>query len=72
MTILVTMASGEKSFSKLKLMKTHLRSTMSQDRLNRLATCMMSMEHVVADNIDYDHEIIDIFAKSKVRKQPFL
>ena len=68
MTIPVSVASGERSFSRLKLIKTYLRSTMSQDRLNGLA---MSIEHVVGDSIDYD-EVIDIFAKNKVRKQPFL
>jgi hypothetical protein len=34
----VTVASAERSFSKLKLLKNHLRSTMSQDRLNGLTT----------------------------------
>lgn len=33
LTIPVTVASGERSFSKLKLIKTYLRSNMSQDRL---------------------------------------
>lgn len=33
----VTVASAERSFSKLKLIKTYLRSTMSQERLNGLA-----------------------------------
>jgi hypothetical protein len=34
----VIVASAEISFSKLKLLKNYLRSTMSQDRLNGLAT----------------------------------
>jgi hypothetical protein len=33
-TVPVTVASAERSFSKLKLLKNYLRSTMSQDRLN--------------------------------------
>jgi len=37
LTIPVTVASAEISFSKLKLIKSYLRSTMSQDRLNGLA-----------------------------------
>ena len=35
-TVPVTVASAEKSFSKLKLLKNYLRSTMSQERLNSL------------------------------------
>lgn len=38
LTLPVTVSSGERSFSKLKLIKNYLRSTMTQDRLNGLAT----------------------------------
>ena len=38
----VTVASGERSFSTLKLIKTYLLSTISQERLNNLA--MLSIE----------------------------
>uniref|UniRef100_A0A3B1J2K6 DUF4371 domain-containing protein n=1 Tax=Astyanax mexicanus TaxID=7994 RepID=A0A3B1J2K6_ASTMX len=37
LTIPVTVASAERSFSKLKMIKNYLRSTMSQDRLSGLA-----------------------------------
>jgi hypothetical protein len=37
-TMPVTVASAERSFSKLKLLKNYLRSTMSQERLNGLVT----------------------------------
>jgi len=37
-TMPVTVASAERTFSKLKLLKNYLRSVMSQERLNGLAT----------------------------------
>jgi len=51
LTIPVTVASGERSFSKLKLIKTYLRSSMLQDRLNGLA--MLSIEKGVASELDW-------------------
>ena len=48
--ISVTVASAERSFSKLKLIKSYLRSTMSQERLNDLA--MLSIEKDLADKLD--------------------
>jgi hypothetical protein len=39
LTVPMSVASAEISFSKLKLLKNYLRSTMSQERLNGLAMC---------------------------------
>jgi hypothetical protein len=50
LTILVTVGSAERTFSKLKLLKNYLRSTMSQKRLNGLATC--SIDKVILANVD--------------------
>ena len=38
LTLPITVASGERSFSKLKIIKNYLRSTMTQERLSGLAT----------------------------------
>lgn len=65
LTVPVTVASGERSFSKLKLIKTYLRSTMTQDRLNRLA--VLSIENDVAASVDYAH-LLSVFASVKARK----
>ena len=46
MTLPVTAATAERSFSKLKIIKTYLRSTMSQERLDGLA--IISIEHECA------------------------
>lgn len=68
LTIPVTVASGERSFSKLKLIKTYLRSTISQSRLTNLAT--LSIENEIAENIDFDN-LIKEFADRKARKVKF-
>lgn len=65
LTVPVTVASGERSFSKLKLIKTYLRSTMRQERLTNLA--ILSIEREVAKTLDYA-TLIDDFASAKARK----
>jgi hypothetical protein len=65
----VILASAERSFSKLKLLKNYLRSTMLQERLNGLAMCCI--EKNVLDNIDLD-TIINDFASRNVRRSIFL
>jgi hAT family C-terminal dimerisation region len=51
----VTVASGERSFSTQKLIKTYLRSSMHQERLNNLA--MLSIENGIGQSLNYDDEI---------------
>lgn len=68
LTLPITVASGERSFSKLKLIKTYLRSTMSQSRLSGLAT--ISIEHQVAESLDYK-DLLHEFASIKARKVIF-
>ena len=68
MTIPVSVATAERSFSKLKLIKTYLRSTMGQERLTGLA--MLSIESERAKKLDLE-QIVDEFAERKARKVPF-
>ena len=63
-TLPVTVTSAERSFSKLKLLKTYLRSTMSQARLNGLA--LMSVNQEVSSQISFD-DAINTFAIRKSR-----
>ena len=65
LTMPVTVASGERSFSKLKLIKTYLRSTISQERLNNLA--MLSVETDITKTLDFKI-ILKLFANKKSRK----
>ena len=62
LTIPVTVASAERSFSKLKLLKSYLRSTMTQQRLNDLAT--IALESEVPEKIDYEHIIEDFISRN--------
>ena len=68
LTLPVSVASGERSFSKLKLIKSYLRSTMSQERLVGLAT--ISIESELANSIDIRRSVSE-FAKQKARKVKF-
>ncbi|XP_021828817.1 zinc finger MYM-type protein 1 [Prunus avium] len=65
LTLPVTVASAERSFSKLKLIKSYLRSTMSQERLNGLA--ILCIEKNMLENIDFE-EVIDDFASQNARR----
>ena len=68
LTVPVTVASAERSFSKLKLIKSYLRSTMSQERLSGLG--IISIEKELLEEIDYK-TIIHNFASQKARKIDF-
>ncbi len=66
LTICVSLASCEKSFPKLKLIKNYLRSTMSQARLNSLA--IISIEYERAKNVTFE-DVIDRYADGKARRK---
>jgi hypothetical protein len=63
--MMVSNASGERSFSKLGIVKGDLRSSMGQERLSMLA--LMSIEHDVLRSIDFT-DTIEEFAIAKARK----
>ena len=65
LTIPVTVASAERSFSKLKLLKSYLRSTMTQERLNDLA--MIALEGDLLEKIDYERIIEEFISKNTQR-----
>ena len=62
----VTNCKGERSFSKLKLLKNHLRNTMGQERLASLA--LLSIENRLLRTIDFTDVIAD-FAEQKCRRK---
>ena len=68
LTLPVSVASAERSFSRLKLIKTYLRSNLGQERLSGLA--IISIENEISSELDYSR-LIDLFAKEKVRKVKF-
>nr|XP_047129443.1 uncharacterized protein LOC124809403 [Hydra vulgaris]XP_047129444.1 uncharacterized protein LOC124809404 [Hydra vulgaris] len=65
LTLPVSVASGERSFSKLKLIKNYLRSSIGQTKLKNLA--LISIESAMASTLDYT-SVINKFAKVKVRR----
>ena len=64
--VTVTVAAAERSFSKLKLIKTYLRSSMAQSRLSNLA--IISIENEEAKAIDRD-DLIFKFASLNARRE---
>ena len=68
LTIPVSVATAERSFSKLKLIKTYLRSVMAQERLSGLA--ILSIENERARICDLTF-IINEFTEQKARRVNF-
>ncbi|CAI6345368.1 unnamed protein product [Macrosiphum euphorbiae] len=69
MTLPVTTASNERFFSSLKLVKTHLRLTMGNERLSDLL--VIAVESDVSGKINLD-DAVDIFSKIKKRRYPLI
>ncbi|KAL4084972.1 hypothetical protein QTP88_027831 [Uroleucon formosanum] len=68
LTLPVTVATAERSFPKLKLIKNYLRSTMCEERLSGLG--ILSIENDRARQLNLK-EIINNFAEKKARKRNF-
>ncbi|KAI5020788.1 hypothetical protein ZWY2020_045676 [Hordeum vulgare] len=69
LTIYVTVATAERSFSKLKLLKSYLRSTMTQEKLNGFAT--IALENDVLKKINYEDIIEDFISRNTRRMTLF-
>ena len=65
LTIAVSIASCERSFSKLKIILSYLHSSMGQDRFSNLA--LLSIERETLECINFD-EVSDTFSSGKVRR----
>jgi len=68
LTLPVTTATAERSFSKLKLVKNYLRTTLNQEKTTNLA--IISIEHEIVNELDLD-DVIDTFADLKSKKLIF-
>ncbi|KAL1261516.1 hypothetical protein QQF64_006781 [Cirrhinus molitorella] len=67
----MTTAEAERCFSTLKRIKTFLRNSMTQERLNALA--MLSVEkRLVIEITDFNMKVIEKFASQKERRAKFL
>ena len=67
-TIPVTLASGKRSYSMLRLIKTYLRSSIQQERLNSLK--IMSIESKISRGLNMD-KILKHFVDVEARKISF-
>ena len=69
LVLMVSNCSAERSFSKMKLIKNRLRTSMCNDRLSHLA--LMSIEADIQRDINFE-ELVTEFAKKKARKVSLL
>ena len=68
MTCPISAASAERTFCKLKIIKTFDRSTTMDNRLTSLA--LISIKSACVCSLDYN-DIINVFAAAKARKNFF-
>lgn len=68
LTLPVTVCEGERTFSRLALIKNRLRSCLEQDKLNALS--ILAIESDIARTLPFD-TVIDGFCRAKARKKRF-
>jgi len=66
LSLMCTNCTGESSFSRLKLLKNVLRSSLSQNNLQNLG--ILSIESEFVKSLDFE-DVIQIFANEKARKK---
>jgi hypothetical protein len=69
LVLMISNCSAERSFSKMKLIKNRLRTSMCNDRLSHLA--LMSIEADILREINFE-DLVTEFAKKKARKVSLL
>lgn len=69
LTLSITVASGERSFSKLRIIKNYLRTTISQTRLSDLA--ILGIEYELSNSLNVS-ELIKKISELKVRNKKFV
>ena len=67
----ISIADTERSFNTMKRIKTFLRNTMLQDRINSLA-CLSIPEEYISKIRDYNNKVINIFAQINCRRAEYL
>ena len=71
LTTPISSAEAERTFSTLKRIKTYLRNTMKQDRLNSLAVLSIRKD-VISDMHDFNQRVIEHFASKKSRRAEYM
>ncbi|ELT95938.1 hypothetical protein CAPTEDRAFT_92122, partial [Capitella teleta] len=68
LSLMVTACSGERSFSKVSLIKNYLRTRTANERLSAL--CLLNVESEMARDLSTD-TLVTKFTQAKRRKQRF-
>ena len=68
LTVPISSAQAERTFSRLKQIKSYLRSTMSESRLSNLA--LLFIEREISEKANFNN-VVETFARMKNRKTQF-